>query len=149
MSFAVRSSISTLDGLGIVLSSVSALLSSVCLVHCLLMPFVMPVLIMLNLNIVGFESFEFWSWTMTFGLCFMVTTYQFIFKHKNVWVFIPPVIGLTLMMNKKVLGMTVEPYVGCLVGLLLVATHVLNIRMCMSCPQCNANIKKCEMVSEK
>lgn len=132
MNFEYSASVSKLDRLGI-------LLSGVCAVHCLVMPLLLPMLVLFNLGFIASESFEFWSWNITFGLCATITLYQFMFKHKHGAVFIPLALGFILMMNKELFGESVEPFVAMAVGLFLVATHFLNLKLCESCPKCQAN----------
>ncbi len=132
MNFALKKSATKLDQLGIVLSGI-------CAVHCLLVPFILPALVLLNLSFIASESFEFWSWNVTFGLCAVVTFYQFAFKHKHGAVFIPLAMGFALSLNKGIFGDSAEPFVAMVVGILLIATHFLNLKMCESCPKCQAS----------
>lgn len=131
MNIEISTTTSKFDWLGICLSGV-------CAVHCLLVPILLPVFLVLNLGFLAEESFEFWSWTITFGLCLLITVYQFAFKHKHGSVFIPLAISFGLIMNKELFGETGEPYVALLAGLLLVTTHMLNLKMCELCPKCKS-----------
>jgi len=131
MNIALNNSTSKIDWLGMAMSTA-------CAVHCLLMPLLLPVLVTLKLGFLGEESFEHWAWNITFGLCLLITVYQFAFKHKHGSVFIPLAIGFGLMMNKGILGESGEPYIALIAGLLLALTHFLNLKMCKFCPKCQS-----------
>lgn len=131
MNFAINKSTSKFDWLGIVLSTT-------CAVHCLIIPMLLPVLVTLKLGFLAEESFEYWSWAITFGLCLLITVYQFAFKHKHGSVFIPLALAFGIVMNKEAFGESAEPYVALFAGILLVLTHILNLKMCKSCPKCKS-----------
>ncbi len=113
-------------------------LSGACAVHCLLVPLILPFLVVSHLTFFASEGFEFWSWTIAFGLCLVVTVYQYAFKHKHASVFIPLALCFGLIMNKGMFGASAASYVAFAAGLLLVLTHILNLKMCKLCPKCQS-----------
>lgn len=131
MSLALSKSATKLDRIGIVMSGI-------CAIHCLVVPLILPALAVMKLGFIATEGFEYWSWRVTFGLCAAVTVYQFASQHRHGAVFIPLALAFALWLNKGAFGESAEPWAAMGVGILLVATHFLNLKMCASCPKCQA-----------
>jgi hypothetical protein len=112
-------------------------LSGLCAIHCLVMPFLIPFLLYSPWDFVLTSGFERWTTGGTLIFCFLSSVYSFLRKHHCAYPFVTLALSLGLIINKQVLGADLSPFVLFLSGVFLVLTHVINMKLCQSCPRCH------------
>lgn len=121
-----------LDRLGIALTSLCAL-------HCILLPVLLPVLPLLGVSIFADDSFEraFLIGTLALGAVALFSGFHR--YHRKLYPFYSLALGGVIYWHKDALGETWEPLVITIGAILVMAAHWMNIRLCNSCQGCEGD----------
>lgn len=110
--------------------------SSLCALHCLLLPVLIPLVPLLGASIFAEEWFEHGILVASVIIGFSALFSGFYRYHKRLYPVYGFALGAVLYWNKDSFGETLEPYTVVLGALLIIAAHVINLRLCRSCKSC-------------
>ncbi|WP_448213485.1 MerC domain-containing protein [Colwellia sp. MEBiC06753] len=110
--------------------------TSLCALHCILLPILLPALPLLGLS---FLSDHQWEHTFLLATAVLGTIALFAgFKryHKKIYPFYLLYLGVGIYWIKHDFSVELQPYFIVAGALLIVASHFINIKLCNSCKQC-------------
>ena len=110
--------------------------TSLCAIHCLLLPFLLPILPMVGAGFLAQDEFEhgFLLGTMFLGFIALYSGYKR--YHNQLYPFIMLFSGGFIYWNKDGLGDAAEPLVVVVGASLVVLAHVVNMKLCRRCTDC-------------
>lgn len=110
--------------------------TTLCALHCILLPVLLPILPLLGLSVLADHSWEHVFLLLTAALGTFALFSGFKRYHKKLYPFYLLYIGIILYWIKHDYSEEVEIYF--IVGgtALIVAAHFINIRLCNSCKEC-------------
>jgi hypothetical protein len=110
--------------------------TSLCAIHCLLLPFILPILPMVGASFIAGEVFEDVVLVCTMMLGFVALYSGYKRYHGQIYPFVLLFGGGFIYWQKDMLGVEVEPYLVLMGASLVVAAHVLNMKLCRRCSDC-------------
>jgi hypothetical protein len=110
--------------------------TSLCAIHCLLLPFLLPLLPMVSAGFLAEDTFEHGFLLGTMGLGFIALYSGYKRYHHQVYPFIMLFCGGFIYWNKDSLGDSAEPLVVVFGATLVVLAHVVNMKLCRRCTDC-------------
>ena len=118
-------------------------LSLACGVHCALVPFVIGAAAVLPVRWLVSESTEFWLFvgSVAIALSSLLSSYWLKHRRKRCLVFLVPglaVLGLILFGS---ISEQLEPWVVVGGALSITVAHLVNIRLCRQCAQCQSKVE--------
>ncbi len=118
-------------------------LSLACGVHCALVPFVIGAAAVLPVKWLVSESTEFWLFvgSVAIALSSLLSSYWLKHRRKRCLVFLVPglaVLGLILFGS---INEQLEPWVVVGGALSITVAHLVNIRLCRQCAQCETRVE--------
>jgi len=113
--------------------------TSLCALHCILLPVILPALPLLGLSFLADHTWEHVFLVMTAILGSFALFSGFKKYHKRLYPFYLLFLGVFIYWIKHDFSEALEPYFIILGASLIVAAHVINIKLCNSCKQCTAN----------
>jgi len=113
--------------------------TSLCALHCILLPVILPALPLLGLGFLADHTWEHVFLVMTAVLGSFALFSGFKKYHKRLYPFYLLFLGVFIYWIKHDFSEALEPYFIILGASLIVAAHVINIKLCNSCKQCTAN----------
>lgn len=119
-------------------------IAMLCALHCLLVPVVLPVLSLVGLSFLGFETFE----RILLGIGLLVGTIAIVMgvrHHQSPIPLVALIGGGALYFHKDTFGSGVEPIMIVVGASLLVIAHVLNLHLCRK----YNNARPCEAVESE
>lgn len=113
-----------------VLDKIGIVVTSLCALHCLLIPFMLPVLPLLGISFIANEAFEdaILLLTMILGSIALYSGYRR--YHGNLSPFVMLFLGGFIYWEKHILGSEFEPYLVMFGASLVVIAHMVNIKLC-------------------
>lgn len=111
--------------------------SSLCALHCLLLPILIPVLPFVGASFFAENWFERSILTLSMIIGFWALLSGFYRYHRQLYPLYSLVLGGLIYWNKDMFGHDYEPFTIAVGALLIVAAHVLNLRLCQACHQCD------------
>ena len=114
-------------------------LTSLCAVHCILLPVLLPVIPLLGASLLANESVERAALLLTMVLGFIALFSGFHRYHRKLYPFYSLFLGGFIYWHKDVFGHHWEPAVLTLGAVFVVLAHVLNMRLCQQCDSCETN----------
>lgn len=123
------------------LDKASIVVATLCALHCLLVPVVLPMLTLVGLSFLGFEIFEriILAISLLVGGIAVILGMRHHASWSPIWILL---LGGVLYINKNLLGHAMEPVLVVSGAAFIVLAHVLNLRLCRTR---NQN-KSCEQV---
>ena len=113
--------------------------SSLCAVHCLILPALLPVIPFLGASIFAEHWFEKTILSLSMIIGFWALLTGFYRYHRQLYPLYSLLLGGLIYWNKDMFGHDFEPYTVTAGAVLIVASHLLNIRLCKSCQTCCAS----------
>ncbi|MER2494125.1 MerC domain-containing protein [Catenovulum sediminis] len=110
--------------------------TSLCAVHCIFLPVLLPLLPIMGLGFVGEEAFEHTVLLITMAIGFIAIFSGFHRYHRKLYPFYSLALGGVVYASKDLLGEAAHPYVIAIGASLIVLAHIMNIRLCRSCKSC-------------
>lgn len=112
------------------LDKIGIAITSLCAIHCLLLPLMLPVLPLLGASFVADELFEdsILAVTMVLGAFALYSGYKR--YHNRLYPFILLGLGGFIYWQKDILGVEAEPFTVMAGATLVVIAHLVNIRLC-------------------
>ena len=127
----VKSSVSNglLDKLGI-------WISSICALHCLLIPILLPIAPLVASSVFAEVWFERAILSFSILVGFAALFVGFHKYHRQLYPIYSLVLGGLIYWNKDVFGHEYEPFTITIGAMLIIAAHVINLRLCKQCKSC-------------
>ncbi len=110
--------------------------TSLCALHCILLPILLPVLPLFGLSFLADHAWEHVFLLSTAALGTIALFSGFKRYHKRLYPFYLLYLGVTLYWIKHDFSEAVEIYFIIGGASLIVAAHFINIKLCNSCKQC-------------
>ena len=119
------------------LDRIGIALTSLCALHCILLPVLLPVLPLLGLSLLADHGFERIVLIITLILGFATLFAGFHRYHRQLYPFYALALGGVIYWHKDILGAEWEPLILSIGSVLVVAAHWLNLKLCNSCKGCH------------
>ena len=110
--------------------------SSLCAIHCLLLPMLVPVIPIVAASFFAEAWFERTILSVSLIIGFWALLSGYFRYHRRLYPLYGLLLGGLIYWNKDILGETYEPFLVPLGALLIVLSHVINIKLCKSCSDC-------------
>lgn len=110
--------------------------TSLCALHCILLPVLLPALPLLGLSFLADHAWEHVFLVITAILGTFALFSGFKKYHKRLYPFYLLFIGVFIYWIKHDFSEELQPYFILLGASLIVAAHVINLKLCNSCKQC-------------
>lgn len=110
--------------------------TSLCALHCILLPVLLPALPLLGLSFLADHTWEHVFLIMTAILGSVALFSGFRKYHKRFYPFYLLFLGIAIYWIKHDFSESLEPYFIIAGASLIVAAHVINLKLCNSCKQC-------------
>ncbi|TDF35703.1 MerC domain-containing protein [Alteromonadaceae bacterium M269] len=119
-----------------VLDRVGIWTSSLCALHCLLLPILVPLVPLVAGTFFAEAWFErtILSMSMIIGFWALLSGYQR--YHRRLYPLFSLLLGGLIYWNKDMFGEAYEPFTIAIGAMLIVASHLINLRLCQSCKTC-------------
>ncbi|WP_228710708.1 MerC domain-containing protein [Saccharobesus litoralis] len=119
------------DKLGIVVTSLCAL-------HCIFLPVLLPVLPLVGLGFLAGHGFEHLILVLTLAAGAIALFTGFHRYHKKLYPLYALALGIVLYVSRDFLGEELQTIVLLIGAGLIIFAHVMNMRLCKSCKSCEA-----------
>ena len=110
--------------------------SSLCALHCLLLPVLIPVVPLVGASFFAQDWFERTLLSVSLIVGFWALLSGFYRYHRQIYPVYGLLLGGIIYWNKDIFGEAYEPVAVTLGALLIVSAHVLNLKLCQSCQNC-------------
>ena len=119
-------------------------LSLACGVHCALLPFVIGAAALLPIKWLASESTELWllAGSATIALSSLLTSYWLKHRHKRCLVFLVPGVAVLGYVLFGSISEQLEPWVVAGATSSIAVGHLVNIRLCRQCAQCQSQVEQ-------
>lgn len=114
--------------------------TTICTLHCLITPLLISMLPLIGIGFFADESFEFFMISSTLVIAFFAILSGFLKNHKRLYPFYPLGTGIIFYLNKDLLGEEFEPYILVIGAVFVITAHLINYRLCKSCPVCISEV---------
>lgn len=114
-------------------------LTSLCAVHCILLPVLLPVIPLLGASFLADESFERAALFLTMVLGFVALFSGFHRYHRKLYPFYSLFLGGFIYWHKDSFGHHWEPAVLTIGAVFVIVAHVMNMRLCQRCTDCKSD----------
>jgi len=104
--------------------------TSLCAIHCLLLPILMPILPMVGESFIAGEAFEEGILLLTMALGFVALHSGYKRYHGKLYPFVMLFAGGFIYWQKDTVGVELEPYIVMFGASLVVMAHVVNMKLC-------------------
>lgn len=112
--------------------------SSLCALHCLLLPILIPVLPFVSASFFAQDWFEKTILSLSMIIGFWALLSGFYRYHRQLYPLYSLLLGGLIYWNKDMFGEAYEPFTIATGALLIVAAHITNINLCKSCSSCQS-----------
>jgi hypothetical protein len=120
-----------------VLDRIGITATSLCALHCILLPLILPALPLLGLSFLADHTWEHVFLILTAILGSYALFSGFSKYHRKLYPFYLLFLGLTLYWVKHDFSAEAEPYFITFGAIFIVSAHWINIKLCNSCKQCS------------
>lgn len=121
------------------LDKVGIALTSLCAIHCILLPVLLPLLPLVGLTATHNHALERTLLLITMVLGFITLFVGFHKYHRKLYPFYSLFLGGFIYWQKDLLGHEYEHYVLIVGAAFVVLAHVLNLRLCNHCHSCETH----------
>ena len=111
--------------------------TSLCALHCILLPVIIPALPLLGIGFLADHTWEHVFLVVTAILGSIAMFSGFKRYHKKLYPFYLLMLGVVIYWQKHDFSEAVQPMFIMIGATLIVAAHIINIKLCNSCKQCN------------
>ena len=110
--------------------------TSICALHCILLPIILPALPLLGLGFLADHFYEhvFLVITAIIGSIAMLSGFKR--YHRKLYPFYLLALGIIIYWQKHDFDPSVQPYFIIVGALLIVVAHFINLRLCKQCAEC-------------
>jgi len=111
-------------------------MSSICALHCLLLPVLLPLAPLVASSVFAEVWFERMILTFSILVGFAALFVGFHKYHRQLYPLYSLALGGLIYWNKDIFGHQYEPFTIAIGAFLIIAAHVTNMRLCNSCKAC-------------
>lgn len=111
--------------------------TSLCALHCILLPILIPILPLMGLSFLADHAWEHFFLLMTAALGTVALFSGFKRYHKRLYPFYLLYLGIALYWIKHDFAQSLEIYFILGGASLIIAAHFINIKLCNSCTSCD------------
>ena len=112
--------------------------TSLCALHCILLPILLPFLPLLGLSFLADHAWEHVFLLMTAALGSIALFTGFKRYHKRLYPLYLLFLGVIIYWIKHDFSETLEPVFIVVGASLIVAAHIINLKLCNSCRECSS-----------
>lgn len=112
-------------------------ITSLCAIHCIMLPVLLPVLPLLGLSFMHNHAFENIVLLTTMVLGFITLFIGFHRYHRKLYPFYSLFLGGFIYWQKAAWGAEYEHTILIIGAILVVLAHVMNMRLCNQCTSCD------------
>ncbi len=123
-------------GIRTAMDKVGIAVTSLCAIHCIMLPVLLPILPLLGLTSTHNHAFERIILLITMVLGFITLFAGFHRYHRKLYPFYSLFLGGFIYWQKDLLGHEYEHAVLVVGASFVVLAHILNLRLCNQCHQC-------------
>jgi phosphoglycerol transferase MdoB-like AlkP superfamily enzyme len=119
--------------------------ASICALHCILLPVLLPALPLLGLSFLSDHRWEhiFLIITAIIGSAALLSGFKR--YHRRLYPFYLLILGIVIYWQKHDFSEKVQPFIIVVGTLLIAGAHFINIKLCNSCKSCNEH--ECDSTS--
>jgi hypothetical protein len=110
--------------------------TSLCALHCILLPVLLPALPLLGLSFLADHAWEHVFLIITAILGTVALFSGFKKYHRRLYPFYLLFLGVGIYWIKHDFSEAIQPYFIIIGASLIVAAHIINLKLCNSCKQC-------------
>ncbi len=121
----------------VLFDKVGITVTSLCAIHCILLPVLLPLLPLLGLTVSHNHAFERLMLLFTMVLGFVALFIGFHRYHRKLYPFYSLFLGVFIYWQRDVWGHQYEHVVLVIGASLVVLAHVMNMRLCSQCESCD------------
>jgi len=122
-----------------VLDRIGIAATSLCALHCILLPILLPALPLLGLSFLADHTWEHIFLILTAVLGTIALFSGFKKYHKKLYPFYLLYLGVAIYWIKHDFSAEQQPYFIITGALLIVAAHFINMKLCNSCRECTSH----------
>jgi len=119
-----------------VLDRIGITATSLCALHCILLPVLLPALPLLGLSFLADHAWEHVFLLITALLGTVALFSGFKKYHRKIYPFYLLFLGIFIYWIKHDFSEEIQPYFIVIGASLIVAAHLINLKLCNSCKQC-------------
>lgn len=112
--------------------------SSLCALHCLLLPILIPLLPFVGASFFAQDWFEKTILSLSMIIGFWALLSGFYRYHRQLYPLYSLLLGGLIYWNKDMFGEAYEPFTIGFGAVLIIAAHVANVKLCKSCNECSS-----------
>ncbi len=112
--------------------------SSLCAVHCLALPILIPLLPLIGASFFAQDWFERTILSLSMIVGFWALLSGFYRYHRQIYPLYSLMLGGIIYWNKDMFGEVYEPFTIAIGAMLIVGAHVVNLKLCQSCHSCES-----------
>jgi hypothetical protein len=113
--------------------------SSLCALHCLLLPILIPLLPLVGASFFAQGWFERSILSLSMLVGFWALFSGFYRYHRQLYPLYSLFLGGIIYWNKDIFGSSYEPFTIAIGALLIVGAHVVNLKLCQNCDSCESS----------
>lgn len=121
----------------VVFDRIGIWVSSLCALHCLLLPLLLPIAPLVASSIFAEVWFERMILTFSILVGFAALFIGFHKYHRQLYPLYSLALGGLIYWNKDIFGHEYEPFTIAVGAFLIIAAHFTNMRLCNSCKKCD------------
>ncbi len=111
--------------------------TSLCGLHCILLPILLPALPLLGMSFLADHAWEHAFLILTAILGSVALFSGFKRYHRKMYPFYLLFLGITIYWQKHGFAESIQPFFIIIGASLIVAAHIVNLKLCNSCKQCS------------
>ena len=111
--------------------------TSLCALHCILLPVILPALPLLGISFLADHMWEHIFLIVTAVLGSIAMFSGFKRYHKKLYPFYLLMLGIVIYWQKHDFSESLQPVFIMIGATLIVAAHIINIKLCNNCKQCS------------
>jgi len=112
--------------------------SSLCALHCMLLPILIPLLPFVGASFFAQGWFEKTILSLSMIIGFWALLSGFYRYHRQLYPLYSLLLGGLIYWNKNMFGEAYEPFTIGFGALLIVSAHIINVKLCKSCNECSS-----------
>tara|TARA_B110000503_G_scaffold100997_1_gene151017 strand:- start:217 stop:621 length:405 start_codon:yes stop_codon:yes gene_type:complete len=112
--------------------------SSLCALHCLLLPILIPLIPFVSASFFAQDWFERSILSLSMIIGFWGLFSGFYRYHRQLYPLYSLVLGGLIYWNKDMFGESYEPFTIAVGAFLIVGAHLVNLKLCQSCEDCDS-----------
>jgi hypothetical protein len=123
----------------VILDKLGIWVSSLCALHCLLLPLLLPIAPLVASSVFAEQWFERSILTFSILVGFAALFVGFHKYHRQLYPLYSLALGGLIYWNKDIFGHEYEPFTIAIGAFLIIAAHITNLRLCKSCQKCESD----------